>query len=249
MNLSKATIPVPEYDLTLPSGKTLKYRQYLTKEKKLLLIAQETDNEEEKLNLYLQIIKNCVISTPFDVEDLTLADFEYLILNIRVRSTGDIELDYTCKNQYFDSEDQREKICNGIVHCAIALDEIQIINKDKLSENLILDEELGLGLKLKIPRIRDIVKMENSKNLKNYEKMENLILNSITHLFTRDELIETSDKKELADYLGELPLYQSDKIEKYFDDLPRMEYRNTVVCPFCAFKHDIVLTRTNDFLV
>ncbi len=249
MNLLSNVIVAPEFDLVLPSGNKIKFRGYLAKEKKILLMAQEAETQEEQLDLYLQIISNCVTSVPFSAEDLTMADFEYLILNIRGKSVGDpIELDYTCKNVYYDQEDQREKMCNGIIHCEIPLSEIKIINSENLKGDLILDEDLGIGFKFRIPRIREIVKLDSNSELKDSKKMELLLLNAITHFFTKDEMIDTSDKVELSEFIDSLPLYQYDKLQSYTDTLPRMKYSNSVTCPFCGFVHDINLERTKDFL-
>jgi len=239
---------VPEYELTLPSGSSIRFRQFLVKEKKLLLMAEVADTEEEKINLNLQVIESCVLNEDFDTNKLTMSDLEYLILNLRAKSLGNpIELIYTCQNKYYDEEEKINKTCNGLVQCNIDVNDVKIINKESVkAEDILLNEEIGLGIKIKIPTVKDIIKAES--NADGSDVLEQILLNHITHVFDSEDMYDTSDKKELKEFIDSLKLDQLEKIEKFFLNLPRMYYENNFTCPFCGFEHKIVLERLQDFL-
>ena len=92
------TIATPTYELTLPStGKKLKYRPFLVKEEKLLILALESKNQAEITNSVKDVLRECVITKGIKIDDLPTFDIEYLFLNIRAKSIGeDINLIVTC---------------------------------------------------------------------------------------------------------------------------------------------------------
>ena len=129
------TIATPTYELTLPStGKKLKYRPFLVKEEKLLILALESKNQAEITNSVKDVLRECVITKGIKIDDLPTFDIEYLFLNIRAKSIGeDINLIVTCPD---DKETE--------VKVTVYVDEIEVVKSKDHNKDIKLDKDMTL---------------------------------------------------------------------------------------------------------
>ena len=132
-------INTPTYELVLPSnGKKIKYRPFLVREEKILIMAMESEDMKQITSSIVQILGDCIITKDVKVESLSTFDIEYLFLNVRAKSVGEtVEVNVTCPD---DGETQ--------VELEIAIDSIKV-QKTRGHKNIIkLDDELMMKLKL-----------------------------------------------------------------------------------------------------
>ena len=135
-------IDLPTYDVKLPSsGQIVKIRPFLVKEEKLLLMAVESDDTNEIINVTKQVINNCIINNDVNVEALPFFDVDYLFIALRAKSVGEsIEVKFTCNNMVNDA------MCNNVFPANIDIANCEIV-KDDTIKNIV---DLGKNIKLKM---------------------------------------------------------------------------------------------------
>ena len=132
------TITTPTYELNLPStGKKIKYRPFLVKEEKILILALETRDQNQITNAVKDVLKKCVITRGIKIDDLPTFDIEYLFLNIRAKSIGeDINMIVTCP------DDRKTE-----VDVTVYVDEIKVIKSKEHVKDITLDKDMTLRMK------------------------------------------------------------------------------------------------------
>ena len=139
-------ISTPQYELILPSTeKAIKYRPFLVKEEKILLLALESQDTKQITNAIKQVLKDCILSKGIKVEELPTFDIEYIFLNVRGKSVGEsVDLIITCSD-------------DGVteVPVTIYIDEIQVQRNEKHTTNICLDDKLTL--KMKYPSLNQFI--------------------------------------------------------------------------------------------
>lgn len=243
-------IDVPIYELKLISVKTpIKFRPFLVKEQKLLLMAQEAINSNDTdsdtvMNTVKQVINNCVL-TEMDINELPLFDIEYLFLNLRARSIGeDIKVSYRCANLVKDDE-EKEKRCNHISQYDINLLDIKPEMNSVHSDKIEINEKLGMLMKY--PRINSL----KDVNLENEESVLNLILNCIEGIYDEETIYYAKDteRQELVEFIDSLPTKILEKIKQFFIEMPKVKKEVHFHCEKCDYKEEIVLEGLNSFFV
>ena len=188
MPLPKINTPI--YELTLPStGKKIRYRPFLVKEEKVLIIALESEDTKQITNAIKNVISNCILSRGVKVENLSTFDIEYLFLNIRGKSVGEeVEVMVTCPD---DNETK--------VPVIIPLDEIKIFQDPKHSRDIDLDDKLKM--RMKYPSLSEFVKNNFDVDDMGMKESFELISSCIEQVFNDEESWSASDcsKKELND--------------------------------------------------
>lgn len=231
-------IATPTYELTLPSNnKKVKYRPFLVKEEKILIIAKESDDQEQIANAIKDVISNCILTRGIKVETLSSFDFEYLFLNIRGRSVGeDVEVLITCPD---DGETQ--------VPVTINLDDIKVKVDPEHSKDIDLDG--NLTLRLKYPSMNDFVKETFMNENVGVKDTFELICSCIDQVFNEDESWSASEctKKELEEFIDQLNSTHFKQIEKFFETLPRLSYELEIINPKTNVKSKVVLEGLTSF--
>ena len=227
-------INTPTYDLTLPStGKKIKYRPFLVREEKILILAMESENMTEITNAIVQILSDCILTKDVKVESLATFDIEYLFLNVRAKSVGEtVEVNVTCPD---DNETQ--------VEMSIAIDSIKI-QKTRGHKNIIkLDDELSL--KLRYPSLEQFVEnnFETSEEMSEVGQSLSMITSCIDMIYTADESWEASDysKEELDEFIGQLNTKQFKEIEKFFTTMPKLSHNIVVKNPNTGVESEVTL--------
>jgi hypothetical protein len=145
MALPKLDVPIFTLELPL-TKKKIRYRPFLVKEEKLLLIAMESDDEDSIMDSIVQILNNCCLDE-IDIDELPVTDVEFFFLKLRARSIGEIvELNYKCNNMVKD-ESGEESRCNNPVNLKVNILEIEPTFNPKHTNKIELTEKLGIVMK------------------------------------------------------------------------------------------------------
>ena len=227
-------INTPTYELVLPStGKKIKYRPFLVREEKILIMAMESEEMSEITNAIVQILGDCIISKDVRVESLATFDIEYLFLNVRAKSVGEtVDISVTCPD---DNETK--------VDMTIAIDDIKI-QKTRGHKNIIkLDDELSM--KLRYPSLEQFVEnnFEVSEGSSDVNQSLSMINSCIEMIYNEEESWEASDwsKKELDEFIEQLNTKQFKQIENFFTTMPKLSHKVIVKNPKTKVESEIVL--------
>ena len=226
-------IATPTYELELPStGKSIKYRPFLVKEEKVLVIALESEDTKQITNAIKAVLKNCVLTKGIKVENLPTFDIEFLFLNIRGKSVGEeIEVNIVCPD---DGETN--------VPVFIDLDSIQVEKDDDHTNQIKLDDDLMM--EMKYPSLEQFIK--NNFDFQEGNQMDQsfeLIATCIDIIYNEDEVWATADctKKEVKEFLEAMNSSQFKEIEKFFESMPKLKHTIEVTNPNTKVKSEVVL--------
>ena len=226
-------IATPTYELELPStGSTIKYRPFLVKEEKVLVIALESEDNKQITNAIKAVLKSCILSKGIKVESLPTFDIEYLFLNIRGKSVGeDLDVNIICPD---DNKTQ--------VAVTIALDEIEVQKDENHTNKIKVDE--SIMMEMKYPSLDQFIKNNFDFNDKNaMDQSFDLIASCIDKIYTEDEVWAAADctKKEMKDFLEQMNSNQFKEIEKFFESMPKLSHSISVTNPKTKVKSEVVL--------
>ncbi len=227
-------INTPTYELVLPSnGKKIKYRPFLVREEKILIMAMESEDMKQITNAIVQILSDCILSKEVKVESLSTFDIEYLFLNVRGKSVGEtVEVNITCPD---DGETQVEMV--------IDIDSIKV-QKTKGHKNIIkLDD--NLSMKLKYPSLEQFVEnnFEVSETQSSVGQSLSMITSCIEMVYNNDESWEATDctKEELEEFIEQLNTKQFKEIENFFTTMPKLSHTIVVKNPNTGVESEVVL--------
>ena len=226
-------IATPTYELELPStGESVKYRPFLVKEEKLLVIALESEDTKQITTAIKAVLKNCVLSKGIKVENLPTFDIEFLFLNIRGKSVGEeLELNVTCPD---DGKTE--------VPISIDLDDIQIQRTEGHTNKIKLDD--SLMMELKYPSLEQFIKNNFDFNEKNaMDQSFDLIATCIDKIYSEEEVWAAADctKKEMKDFTESMNSAQFKAIESFFESMPKLSHTVSITNPNTKVKSDVVL--------
>jgi len=225
------TIVTPSYELTLPSnGKKIKYRPFLVKEEKILILAIESNSMKDISRAIKDVLKNCILTKGVKIDTLPTFDIEYLFLNIRSRSIGEsIDLIVTCP------DDGKTK-----VNAQIYIDEIEIKKSKNHNPDIKLDDTYTM--RLKYPSLDQFID-ENFNFDEDNDNSFDIISSCIDMVFSEEEAWEAKDctKKELLEFVERLNSIQFKEVEKFFDTMPKLSHEIEVENPETKVKSTVTL--------
>ena len=226
-------ISTPTYELELPSTEqSIKYRPFLVKEEKLLVIALESEDTKQITNAIKTVIKNCILTKDIKVENLPTFDIEFLFLNIRGKSVGEeLEVNIICPD---DNETQ--------VPVKIVLDDIKVQKNETHEKKIKIDD--SVMMEMKYPSLDQFIK--NNFDFEGGNAMDqsfDLIASCIDKIYTADEVWSTSDvtKKEVTEFLDSMNSSQFKDIEKFFETMPKLSHTLKVKNPKTEVESEVVL--------
>jgi len=229
---------VAKYELTLPSQqKQISFRPFLVKEEKILLMALETKKPEDMLTAVKNIVKSCTFNE-INPEDYPLFDIEYIFLQIRAKSVGEIaKIKVLCP----DDKTTYESV-------EIDLSKVEVYVEDDHNSNVVLDEDRKLGVVLKYPSLKTIDSGVLTGEVKLAE-MYKLIANSIDSIYEGDTVHMAKDtkKEELDEFLNNLSGEQMKKIQQFFMTMPRLEQKVKVKNSKTEVESEVTLKGLADF--
>lgn len=214
-------VVLPTYELELPSnGKKIKYRPFVVKEEKLLLLALETNDEKEIERAVKTLLKGCIQSR-VKIEDLPMFDLEYIFLQIRAVSIGEIvEMKVTCKD---DNKTQ--------VQYNLNLSEVRVNKPEGYGSKIMLNDNLGVIMKY--PAWGEFIKGSIMGQSPTSDSVVEIIANCIDQIFDAEDVYDssTTSKKEFIEFVENLTNSQFEKIQKFFESTPRLEHTFAVRNP------------------
>ena len=234
-------IATPIYELEIPSlKKKIRYRPFLVKEEKILIIALESEDSKQIANAVKNVISNCILSKGIKVEDLATFDIEYLFLNIRGKSVGEtVDVLITCPD---DGTTQ--------VPTSINLDEINVEVDPEHSRDIKLDD--SLTLRMRYPSMTEFIKNNfDSGESVSVDDTFDLIVSCIDQIYSEEESWTASDstKKELLEFVEQLSSKQFKEIEKFFETMPKLSHTIKIKNPNTKVESDVVLEGLSAFFV
>ena len=232
------SIETPRYELTLPStDKVIQFRPFLVKEEKILLVAMESNDNNEILNATKEILKACTFEK-IDVDTLPIFDIEYIFLQIRSKSVGEIaKFKMLCpddKETYADVE--------------VDLTKVNVQVDDEHTNKIVIDENRKLGIVFNYPTL-EMTKAGFNLDDTNVDTLFEIMAQSINHIFEGEKIYPSKDstKEEMKKFLEGLPQSAFVKIKSFFETMPQLRHSVEVENPKTKVKSTIVLKGIRDF--
>ena len=227
-------IDTPSYQLELPSNQqVVKYRPFLVKEQKILMMAQDADNKEDSYNMLADIVDGCTFNS-IDIKTMPIFDFEYLFLKIRCKSVGETaDLNILCPD---DNETR--------VPVTVDLDEIDV----QVEENHI--NVVGVNESIKIimryPTVNDIKSVGEAETLNNVMKLLKVCIHEIHDGDTIHSMIDITNT-ELDEFIDSLPTETFEKMAEFFDTMPKLTHVVEVKNPKTEVTSEVVIQGLESF--
>ena len=227
----------PTYELVLPStGKKVKYRPFLVKEEKILLLAMESEDEKQMQDAVKQILKNCILTRGVKVEEMAVFDIEYLFLNIRGKSVGEeVTLNLICP----DDEETTTEI-------TIDIEDIKVQKPDDHDNIIKLNDDVAVVMKY--PSLETFVK-NNITGDAGLETVFDLSIDCISQIVEGDDVYEAKSfsKKELLEFLESMDSTQFQSIQKFFETMPKLSHKVSIKNPKTGVESDVVIEGLQSF--
>ena len=229
-------INTPTYELTLPSNrKKVKYRPFLVREEKILVLALESEDQKQITDAIIQIIGDCLITKNIDVTKLPTFDIEYLFLNVRSKSVGEtVEVNVTCP------DDGKTK-----VETSINIDDIKVV-KDK-NHKLIVQLDDKYSMKLKYPSLDQFIEnnfdFEMAAPNESVSAAMSMLSSCIDMIYDDEESWDASEstKEELDEFIDQLNTKQFQQVEEFFRTMPKLSHKLKVTNPQTGVESEVIL--------
>lgn len=232
-------IATPTYDLELPSTKQkIKFRPFLVKEEKLLVLALESEDTKQITNAIKTVIKSCISTRGVKVEELPTFDIEFLFLNIRGKSVGEeVEISIIAPDDGTTP-----------IPVSINLDDIKVVEDENHTKQIRLDD--SLMMEMKYPSLDQFIKNNfDQVDTSNVDKSFELIASCIDKIYNEEEVWSTADctKKEVVEFLNQMSSTQFKDVEKFFETMPKLSHTLEVVNPVTDVASVVVLEGLSSF--
>ena len=236
-------LDIPTYEIELPvSKKKIKYRPFLVKEQRNLLMAMESDSADSIHQNVKDILYNFTLTENIDIEKLPIIDVEYYFINLRAKSVGEvIESKYKCNNEV-DGD-----ICGNIMENSVDLTKIHVTQNEEISPEIKISDKITV--KLKYPEF-NIVKESLEYDDIN-EITFNMVAKSIEYIYDGEQFYYANEAQpgELLTFVEQMNQEQFSKIENFFNNLPKLKEIIEMNCSKCGFHHKIEIEGIENFFV
>lgn len=225
----------PTYEMVQPStGETVKFRPFLVKEQKILMMAQDAGTDTQMSDAMCALIKECTFNAIPNPEDIPSFDVEYMFLQIRAKSVGDeIELQITCEDDG-----------TTVVPYTINLQDIQIEKSDNHTNTVMVTDNIGLTMKY--PTLRHLKKYTGKIDA--VKTTFGVISDCLENIFDDDQVYEEMSRKELDEFIESMNTDQFAEVQKFFDGIPKLRHTIKVVNPNTKVENEMVLEGLQSFL-
>ena len=231
-------ISTPTYELVIPSSKKkIKYRPFLVKEEKILILAMESQDNVQVANAIKDVLSACILTRGIKIEKLATFDIEYLFLNIRGKSVGEeLEVMVTCPD---DGETQ--------VPATIRVDNIEVEFPEGHTTDIKLDDQYTV--RMKYPSMEEFVKSNFTGEDVDVNETFNLISSCIDQIYSEEESWASADctEKELSEFIEQFNSKQFKEVEKFFETMPKLSHTVKVTNPNTKVESEIVLEGLQNF--
>ena len=215
-------INAPTYELTIPSSKRkIRYRPFLVKEEKILVIAMESNDIGDIARAVKQVLGQCILTKGTKIDKLSTFDIEYLFLNVRGKSVGEtVDIKVTCPDYGVTT-----------VPVTVDLDAIQVTFDPEHDKDIILDDKLKM--RMKYPSLDEFIKENFQVDNVGFEQSIEMIASCVDMIYSEDETWTSADftQKEMVDFLEGLGSKQFKELEKFFTTMPKLTHEIKVKNP------------------
>jgi hypothetical protein len=234
-------IDTPVYDLELPlSKKKIRFRPFLVKEQRNLLMAMESDDKETIERNIRQVLHNCTLTEGLDIDRLPIIDVEFYFLNLRARSIGEIvQSKYRCENVV------EEKSCGNLMTAELNILEIHPDMTNVVNDVIQINN--AISVKLKYP---EFSVLERANKFESITDMAfDMIAESVEYIFDGEQYYYASESEpdEIIEFIESLSQEQFSKIENFFNNLPKLNKKIEMNCKKCNFHHTIEVEGLDSF--
>jgi hypothetical protein len=234
-------IDAPVYELELPlSKKQIRFRPFLVKEQRNLMMAMESDDKDTIEKNIRQVLHNCTLTEDVDIDRLPILDVEYYFLQLRARSVGEmVENKYRCENLVED------KPCGHLMESKLNLLDIKVEMPENQTDVIVLSPKLSI--KMNYPEFSILT---SSTKLSSVTDLAfEMIINSIEYIFDGEQYYyaRESSKEELTEFVESLNQQQFVKIENFFNNLPKLNKTIELDCGKCGFHHKLEVEGLDSF--
>jgi len=236
--MSLPRINTPEYTLVVPStDEEVKFRPFLVKEEKVLLIAQETGGEQSLYHAIKNLVETCCFGK-INVDDLPLFDIEYIFIQIRAKSVGEV-----AKIQVICPDD-------GITEVKVKIDltKLQVEMDDKHNPRIQLTDDIGVLMSY--PNLATVLSMKkDTEEESNVDNMFKMIQDCMYQIWQGEETFDVSDytDKEKQEFLDSLNHKQFEKLQVFFETMPSLKKEVAVTNPKTKVKSKVSLEGMDSF--
>ena len=215
-------INAPTYELTIPSSKRkIRYRPFLVKEEKILVIAMESNDIGDIARAVKQVLGQCILTKGTKIDKLSTFDIEYLFLNVRGKSVGEtVDIKVTCPDDGVTT-----------VPVTVDLDAIKVTFDPEHDKDIILDDKLKM--RMKYPSLDEFIKENFQVDNVGFEQSIEMIASCVDMIYSEDETWTSADftQKEMVDFLEGLGSKQFKELEKFFTTMPKLTHEIKVTNP------------------
>lgn len=239
-------LEVPSYEVELPlSKKIVKYRPFLVKEQKILLMAMESGDTKSIQNATLDVLDSCVLTPNFEITKVPIIDVEYLFLQLRAKSVGEIvESKYRCNNEV-TKEDGTVKECGNVMESKVNISDILPVVEKPIDPEIHLTDKIII--KMKYPEFRIL---NGSTDLADITAMTfKLIANCIEYIYDGEQFYYANEveESELIEFVENLSQDQFEKMEEFFNNMPKLTKKVEMTCKKCGYNHTFDVEGLEDF--
>jgi hypothetical protein len=234
-------IDIPTYEIELPiSKKKIKFRPFLVKEQRNLLMALESNETSTVQQNIRDILTNCTLTENVDIDKLPIIDIEYYFVNLRSKSVGEVvEARYRCNNMVNDVE------CNNVMETKINLQDIKVTQEKTISPEIQITPKLTV--KLKYPEfgmVKDSLQYDDINTI-----TFNMIASSIEYIYDGEQFYygHETTPQEMLEFVESLNAEQFKKIEEFFENLPKLKENVNITCSKCGYNHTIEVEGLENF--
>jgi len=234
-------LDVPTYEIVLPVSKTkIKFRPFLVKEQRNLLMAIESNESATIQQNVKDILYNCTLTEGIDIEKLPIIDVEFYFINLRAKSVGEIvESKYKCNNMVGDKE------CGNVMETEVDLQNIVVQTNDSVSPEIQLTPQITI--KLKYPEfgiVQDSLKYDSIA-----ETTFNMISESIEYIYDGEQFYYGTEAEpgEMLEFVEGMNQEQFSKVENFFNNLPKLKKEIEIDCSKCGYHHKIEVEGLESF--
>jgi len=227
-------IDTPSYQLELPSNQqVVKYRPFLVREQKILMMAQDADNKDDAYNMLADVVGGCTFNS-FDIKTMPIFDFEYLFLKIRCKSVGEsAELSILCPDDNVTR-----------VPVTVDLDEVDVQVED--DHNNVVGVNDNIKIIMRYPTVADIKSVDEAETLNNIMKLLKVCIHEIHDGDTIHSMIDVTSK-ELDEFVDNLSTEVFEKIGEFFNTMPKLTHVLEVKNPKTEVRSEVVIQGLESF--
>jgi hypothetical protein len=230
-------ISTPEFITQIPStGEEIKFRPFLVREEKLLLMALEGEDQDEIQNAIMKILEGCIL-TPVDMKNLAMFDVEFLFLQLRGKSVGEV-IELQVGHQDSESE------CKHRTDVKLKIDDIKVQGEIPESKVMLTDD---IGVKLKFLSVADMTSIPDYED--DTEKMFAIINKGIEYIFDEESVYNEFTDAEINEWVNTLNQSQFQKIVDFVEKMPKLKHELTWKCEKCGKEENITLEGLQSFFM